>query len=73
MHNTHVITIPSLSAIVTVALQGSAQVTVVGREDELIASLKVSLASDILSSVTGISNVTLVTPAGNVIEYGPES
>ena len=44
-----------------------------GSEDGLIVSVKVSFISCILSSFIGISNGTLVVPAGNVTVYGPES
>ena len=58
--------------MVTVAWPGSPTVTPVGSEDGLIVSIKLSLPSNMLSSYIGISNGTLVTPAGNVTVYGPE-
>ena len=62
----------SLSTIVIVALPGLPRVTLSGSEDESIVRVKSSLPSNILSSVIGTSNGTLVTPAGNVTAYGPE-
>ena len=43
-----------------------------GSEDGSIVSVKVSLASDIVSLIIGISNGTVVVPAGNVTLYGPD-
>ena len=57
--------------MVTVASPGVPTVTPVGK-DGLIVSVKSSSPSNILSSVIGISNGTIVSPAGNVTVYGPE-
>ena len=38
-----------------------------------IIMLNVSSFSNILSSIIGRSNEKLVTPSGNVTEYGPDS
>ena len=62
----------SSSSIVTVVLAGSPTVTSVGREEELIARVKVSFLSHKLSSFIPTLNETLVIPAGNVTVYGPE-
>ena len=61
----------SLSIMVTVAWPGLPTITPVGN-DEFIVRVKFSFSSNILSSFIGILNGTLVTPAGNVTEYGPE-
>ena len=63
----------SLSTMVTVALPGLPRVTLSGSEDESIVRVKSSLPSNRLSSVIGTLNGALVTPAGNVTAYGPES
>ena len=60
------------STIVTVAWSGLPIITSPGSEDESMLSIKFSLPSDIPSSFIGISNGTLVSPAGNVTVYGPE-
>jgi len=65
--------IPSLLITVTVATSGLLTVTLSGSEDELMESVKISLNSNIRSSFIGTSNGTLVTPAGNMAVYGPES
>ena len=46
--------------------------TSLGSEDELITSMKFSLPLNMLSSLIGISNETLISPAGNLTVYGPE-
>ena len=61
----------SLSTMITVASSGLPDITPVG-SDEFIVRIKFSLPSNILSSFIGILNGTLITPAGNVIEYIPE-
>jgi len=43
----------------------------VGNEGAIV-SIKFSLPSNMLSSVIGTSNVTLVSPARNKTGYGPE-
>ena len=63
----------SLSLIFTVALPGVPRVTPSGRVLPIIVTSKVSSPSNILSSVIGILNGTVVVPAGNVTVYGPES
>ena len=62
----------SSSIIVTTADPGIPTVPPVGSEDESIVSIKFSLPSNIISLFIGISNGTLVIPAGNVTVYGPE-
>ena len=61
----------SSSTMITVASLGAPSVTPLG-SDELIASIKFSSISNIISSVIGTLNVTIVIPAGNVTAYGPE-
>jgi len=58
--------------MVTVALPGSPRVTSSGSEDSSIVRVKSSSSSNMLSSVIGTSNGTLVVPAGNVTVYGPD-
>jgi len=50
----------------------SPTLTPAGRVDGLIVRRKFSLPSDILSLVITTSNETLVIPAANLTEYGPE-
>ena len=64
--------LPSSSTIVTIALPGLPMLTLLGSEDELITSIKFLLPLNILSSLIGISNEILVSPAANVTLYGPE-
>ena len=61
----------SSSTMMTVASLGAPTVTPLG-SDELIASIKFSSISNIISSVIGTSNEAIVIPAGNVTVYGPE-
>ena len=59
--------------MVTVAWPGLPTLTPLGSEDDSIVIIKFSSLSNISSSVIGISNGTLVSPAGNMTVYGPES
>ena len=63
----------SSSTIVTVALPGLPRVRSSGSEDGSIVTVKSSSPSNISSSFIVTSNGTLVSPAGNVTVYGPES
>ena len=58
--------------MVTVAWPGLLTLTLLGNEETLISICISSLFSNILSSVIGILNEAVVTPAGNVTVYGPE-
>jgi len=49
------------------------RVILLGRELGEIVRVKFSFPSNILSSIIGTSNGTLISPAGNVTVYGPES
>ena len=62
----------SLSTMVTVAWPGLLTLTLLGNEETLISICKFSLFSKMLSSVIGILNEAVVSPAGNVTEYGPK-
>ena len=62
----------SSSNIVTVAWPGLLRVTLDGKELRWMTKLNVSLASTMLSSLIATSKWILVSPAGNVTEYGPE-
>ena len=64
--------LPLVSATVIVAIQGSPQLTLFGSDICVTVSVKNSLPSTILSFIIGISNVILVSLAGNVTSYGPE-
>ena len=57
----------SLSTIVRTALLGSSSVRPNGNELLIIETVNVSLASEKISSIIGISNGAQVVPAGNVI------
>ena len=57
----------------TVVTLGLLMVTPLGSEDWLIVSIKVSFSSSMSSSFSETLNGTLVTKAGNVTVYGPES
>ena len=59
--------------MVTVVRLGLPMVTPLGSEDWLIVSTKFSFSSKMLSSFNETLNGTLVTLAGNVTVYGPES
>ena len=59
--------------MVTVDLPGLPRTTRPGDELFLIVRINLSSPSSISSSFIGTSNETLVTPAGNVTVYGPES
>ena len=59
--------------MVTVDLPGLPWKTLPGDELFLIVRINLSSPSNILSSIIGTLNETLVTPAGNVTLYGPES
>ena len=72
MHVKNKVISPSLSTMVTVAWPGLLTPTLLGNEETLIEILMSSLFSNILSSVIGILNEAVVTPAGNVTVYGPE-
>ena len=63
----------SLSIMVTADCPGLPMVTRSGIELDMILRLNVSLLSNMLSSVIGISSGTFVFPVGNVTLYGPES
>ena len=63
----------SLSTMVTVVWLGLPMVTPLGSEDWLMVSTKFSFSSSRLSSFKETLNGTLVTSAGNVTVYGPES
>ena len=65
--------IPSLSTMVTVANPGLPRVTPEGSELWSIVRVNSSLLSSMVSLLIGTSNVIVVTPAGNVTVYGPES
>jgi len=59
--------------MVTVARSGLPTVNPVGNEDwSIVRSKFSSMSSNIVSLLIETSNVMLVTPAGNVIVYGPE-
>ena len=62
----------SLSTMVTIAWPGLLTLTLLGNEGTLISICISSLFSNILSSVIGIFNEAIVTPAGNVTIYGPD-
>ena len=62
----------SLSTMVTVAWPGLPTLILLGNEETLISICMSSLFSNISSSVIGILNEAVVTPAGNVTVYGPE-
>ena len=47
--------------------------TLSGRSWDVRVRLKSSSGSNILSSIIGTSNRTLVSPAGTMTVYGPES
>jgi len=64
--------LPSLSTMVTVTSLGLFTFTWLGSVTEVILSWKVSLLSNILSSIIFKFNATSVSPAGNVTLYGPE-
>ena len=57
----------------TVVTLGLLTVTPLGSEDWLMVSIKVSFSSSMSSSFSETLNGTLVTKAGNVTAYGPES
>ena len=63
----------SSSLMVTVALLEVPGVTPLGSEDGSIVTVKSSLPSGIPSLIIGTSKDTLVTPAGIVTVYGPET
>ena len=63
----------SLSTIVTFAALGYIEITRSGNKVSSITTLKVSSASNALSSVMLIQNVTLVSPFANVTLYSSES
>ena len=58
--------------MVNVVLLVPPTLTPLGNEDELMVSVNVSLISHIPSSIIGTSNVTLITPVGNMTVYSPE-
>ena len=58
--------------MITVASSGVPTLTPVGKDGSIV-SMKSSSPSYTISSVIGTSNGTLVSPAGNVTMYGPES
>ena len=62
-----------MSNIVTFAALGYLEITRSGNEVSSITTLKVSSASNALSSVMLIQNVTLVSPFENVTLYSSES
>ena len=57
--------------MVTVAWPGLPTLTLSGNKEFVISICISSLSSNILSSVMEILNEAVVTPAGNVAEYGP--
>ena len=57
--------------MIIIACLGLPNITPIG-SDEIIVRIKISLFSCIISSFIGILSGTLVIPAGNVTEYGPE-
>ena len=63
----------SLSTIFTTVWLGSLTIILSGSEDWLMVRVKFSLISASLSSVIATSNETLVSPAVNVMLYGPEA
>ena len=63
----------SLSNIVTFAALGYLEITRSGNEVSSITTLKVSSASNALSSVMLIQNITLVSPFANVTLHSSES
>ena len=62
-----------LSTIVTTARPGVIRFTRLGNERCVMVRRNSSSSSNILSSLNGTSNETLVSPAVNVTVYGPES
>ena len=60
----------SSSTIVTVAWP---QLTPSGVEDELIVRVKFLSSSNTLSLYIGTTILALISPAGNITLYGPES
>ena len=70
-HKDHYIHYLPSSIIFTVALPGLPWVTSSGNDPGTIIILKFSLFSNMLSSTIGMSNGTVVTPAGIVTVYGP--
>ena len=63
----------SLSLMIITVLFGTPVVMLLSNELLSIISSKVSLSSNILSLTIVMLNDTLITPAGNVTLYGPES
>ena len=57
--------------MVTVASSGVPTLTPVGKDGSIV-SMKSSSSSYTISSIIGISNGTIVSPARNVTMYGPE-
>ena len=68
-----IVNLRSLSIIVTVVRLVLPMATPLGSEDWLMVSTKFSFSSRMSSSFNETLNGTLVTPAGNVTMYGPES
>ena len=73
MKQHHMLLLPSSFTIVTVAAPGLPRVTSLGNDPCAIIILKSSLFSNMLSSTIGMSNGTVVTPAGIVTVYAPGS
>ena len=59
--------------MVTMVSLGVVTVTPVGSDDPLIVSAKFSFISNIWSSFIEMLSGALVSPAGNMTVYGPES
>ena len=67
----YLINLRSIFAMVTVASSGIPTLTPEGKDGSIV-SIKYSSPSNMTSSIIGISNETIVSPAGNVTMYGPE-
>ena len=71
MKQHYMLLLPSSFTIVTVAAPGLPRVTSSGNDPGTIIISKSSLFSNMLSSTIGMSNGTVVAPAGILMVYGP--